>query len=450
MESLLSLLQTIGIFAAAIFILVLVHELGHFLAAKLFKMRVERFSIGFPPRLFGIKRGDTDYCISATPLGGYVKISGMVDESMDAEYESSEPKPWEYRSKPVWQRVIVISAGVIFNMILAVFIYATMFFSYGAQHVPAANVGELYIPEQSLAHELGFQTGDRLVTVNGNTPERYRFGSMISIQEITRSQVVFEVEREGQILPIIAPTDLLDMLNRNPEFLDIQNALPSKIGQVVSGSPADQGGLLSGDQIVAINGESIDFWIQMATRIREAEGTLDVQLLRDDQIVETRVTPNPDTRTIGIAPVDLIDYFGVEYVRYGFFTSIIEGTRTTKENTVGIVQGLGRLVTGSISVRENLGGPVAIATVTREATDRGGWVGFWMFTAMLSITLAIMNILPIPVLDGGHLVFLIYEGITRREPSLKVRMALQQVGMVLLIGLMIFVTFNDILRVIGG
>jgi len=132
------------------------------------------------------------------------------------------------------------------------------------------------------------------------------------------------------------------------------------------------------------------------------------------------------------------------------FTSVIEGTKTTAENTIGIVQGLGRLVSGSISVRENLGGPVAIATVTREATDRGGWVGFWMFTAMLSITLAIMNILPIPVLDGGHLVFLIYEGITRREPSLKVRMVLQQVGMVLLIGLMVFVTFNDILRVIGG
>lgn len=450
MESILSLLQTIAIFAAAIFILVLIHELGHFLAAKFFKMRVERFSIGFPPRLFGFKRGDTDYCISATPLGGYVKISGMVDESMDTDFQSSEPQPWEYRSKPVWQRVIVISAGVIFNMILAVVIYATMFFSYGAQHVPAQNVGELYIPQESLAHEIGFQTGDRIVTVNGNTPQRYRFGSLISIQEITRSQVVFEVERDGQILPIIAPPDLLDLLNRNPDFLDIQNALPSQISQVLAGSPAQDAGLQAGDKIVEIDGEPVGFWIQMATKIRAAEGELALRVERDGEIVDAVVTPNPDTRTIGVAPVDLIDYFGVEYVRYGLFTSVIEGARTTKENTVGIVQGLGRLVTGSISVRENLGGPVAIATVTREATDRGGWVGFWMFTAMLSITLAIMNILPIPVLDGGHLVFLIYEGITRREPSLKVRMALQQVGMVLLIGLMIFVTFNDILRVIGG
>jgi regulator of sigma E protease len=177
---------------------------------------------------------------------------------------------------------------------------------------------------------------------------------------------------------------------------------------------------------------------------------MSLRVQRGDSLLSISVSPNPETRTIGIAPVDPIEYFGVEYIRYGLFTSVAQGTMTTLDNTVGIVQGLGRLISGSISVRENLGGPVAIAAVTREATDRGGWVGFWMFTAMLSITLAIMNILPIPVLDGGHLVFLIYEGITRREPSLKVRMALQQFGMILIIGLMIFVTFNDIMRFIGG
>jgi len=449
-ESLLSLLQTIGIFAAAIFILVLVHELGHFLAAKLFKMRVERFSIGFPPRLFGIKRGDTDYCISATPLGGYVKISGMIDESMDDTFATSEPQDWEYRSKPVWQRVIVITAGVIFNMILAVIIYATMFFSYGAQHIPAENVGGLYVPETSLAYEIGFETGDRLVSINGVQPRNYRFGNMISISEITRSEVVFEVNRNGVLETIVAPTDLLDRLNRSPEFLSVENALPSVISNVVNGSPAAQAGIESGDMIMSINQEPIAYWMQMAQRIRTSEGTLSLEILRNEEVISLQVTPNPETRTIGIGPIDPIEYFGVEYIRYGLLTSVAEGVKTTSENTIGIVQGLGRLVSGSISVRENLGGPVAIASVTREATDRGGWVGFWMFTAMLSITLAIMNILPIPVLDGGHLMFLIYEGITRREPSLKVRMALQQIGMVLIIGLMIFVTFNDILRFIGG
>lgn len=450
MESILSILQTIGIFAGALFILVLVHELGHFLAAKLFKMRVERFSIGFPPRLVGFTKGDTDYCISATPLGGYVKISGMVDESMDDSFASSEPQPWEYRSKPVWQRVIVITAGVIFNMILAVVIYATMFFSYGAQHIPADKVGQLYIPETSLANELGFQSGDILISVNGNKPVNYSFGNMISINEITKSDVTFEVDRLGEIVVIHAPSDLLDMLNRNPEFLSVEYALPSQISAVSSSSPAMEAGIVAGDRIISINGEETNYWLQMAERIRSSEGELDLVIARGDSTFALAVTPNPQSKTIGIAPVDPIEYFGVEYVRYGFLTSITQGTKTTVDNTVGIVQGLGRLLSGSISVRENLGGPVAIASVTREATDRGGWVGFWLFTAMLSITLAIMNILPIPVLDGGHLVFLIYEGITRREPSLKIRMALQQIGMILLIGLMIFVTFNDIMRFIGG
>ncbi|HAC15874.1 MAG TPA: RIP metalloprotease RseP [Bacteroidetes bacterium] len=450
MDSILSLLQTVGIFIGALFILVLVHELGHFLAAKLFKMRVERFSIGFPPRVVGFQKGDTDYCISATPLGGYVKISGMVDESMDDSFTESEPQPWEFRSKPVWQRIIVISAGVIFNIILAVVIYATMYFSYGAQHIPADKVGALYIPETSLAYDLGFQTGDELVSVNQTRPESYRFGNMISINEITKSDVTFEVLRDGQPTTIQAPGNLLDLLNENPELLSVEYALPSQISATSASSPAAEAGLQPGDQIISMDGQPVNYWMQMAELIRAAEGEIQLEVQRGDSVLTLEVTPNPDTRTIGVAPVDPIEYFGVEYVRYGLFSSIGQGMVTTVDNTVGIVQGLGRLVSGSISVRENLGGPVAIAAVTREATDRGGWVGFWMFTAMLSITLAIMNILPIPVLDGGHLVFLIYEGITRREPSVKVRMALQQVGMILIIGLMIFVTFNDIMRFIGG
>lgn len=450
MESILSFLQTVGIFIGALFILVLVHELGHFLAAKLFKMRVERFSIGFPPRLFGFKKGDTDYCISATPLGGYVKISGMVDESMDTDFAESEPQPWEFRSKPVWQRIIVISAGVIFNMILAVLIYSTMYFSYGAQHIPAEKVGALYIPEASLAQDLGFQTGDEFVGVNGYRAESYKFGNLIPISEITKSEVVFNVVRDGQNVDLKAPANLLDLLNENPQLLSIEYALPSEISATAAGSPAQEAGIQPGDRIVAIDETPVQFWTQMAEMIREADGELALQVQRGDSTLALAVTPNPDTNTIGIAPVDPMEYFGVEYVRYGFLSSIGQGVVTTVDNTVGIVQGLGRLVSGSISVRENLGGPVAIAAVTREATDRGGWIGFWMFTAMLSITLAIMNILPVPVLDGGHLVFLIYEGITRREPSLKVRMALQQFGMILIIGLMIFVTFNDIMRFIGG
>ena len=180
---LLELTQTILIFIGALMILVFIHELGHFLAAKMFGMRVERFSVGFPPRIWGFKRGDTDYCIGATPLGGYVKISGMVDESMDTEHLAAEPQPWEYRSKPIWQRMVVITAGVIFNMILAFFIYTGIYSTLGKPSLPIEQVAGIYVPEGSLLENVGFKTDDKIVGVNGNYVDA--FEELISISELT-------------------------------------------------------------------------------------------------------------------------------------------------------------------------------------------------------------------------------------------------------------------------
>lgn len=446
MDWILTILQTIAIFAAALFILVLVHELGHFLAAKLFKMRVERFSIGFPPRVFGKKIGETDYCFSATPLGGYVKISGMIDESMDTDFIGKEPEPWEFRSKPVWQRIIVISAGVIFNVILAAVIYAGLAFTYGTQHVPAENVKQLYVAENSLAHTIGFRTGDRILTINDREPDTYGISQLVSLPDITRTDLRFTVERNGEIVNINAPEDFMDQLSKNQEFLSIQNALPSKTSDVIPGTPADEAGLQAGDEFIAIDGEPIGYWMQLSSRISNSDGKIVLTVRRDGDVFDVPLTPNAETRTIGIYPVDPFEYFGIEYINHGFFSSLYEGGRMTYETTSAILTGFSRMLTGSISVRDNLGGPVAIASVTKEVTDQGGFFGFWMITAFLSISLAIINILPIPVLDGGYLVFLAYEGITRREPSVKVRMALQQIGLILIIGLFIFVTFNDIMR----
>ena len=260
MEVIFSILQTVLIFVAAIFILVLVHELGHFLAAKLFGMRVERFSIGFPPRLVGVKKGDTDYCISALPLGGYVKISGMVDESMDDSFEASEPKDYEYRSKPVWQRMIVITAGVIFNMLLAYAIFAVITFSHGVNQIPAENIQGMYIPDTSTAADVGFETGDRLVAVNDKEIEYVRRGQFFSMSDITSRSLSFTVERDGEMITIEPPADFLDYLARNPEFLELQNALPSKVGAVAEDTPAEKAGLQEGDEIIAIDGEEIGYW----------------------------------------------------------------------------------------------------------------------------------------------------------------------------------------------
>ncbi|MEX0720670.1 MAG: RIP metalloprotease RseP [Balneolaceae bacterium] len=442
MDWFINLLQTLLIFGGALMILVFVHELGHFLAAKLFGMRVERFSIGFPPRIWGFKKGDTDYSIGATPLGGYVKISGMIDESMDTEHLGKDPEPWEYRSKPVWQRIITITAGVIFNMILAFFIYFGMTFSYGHNVLPLEQTPEIYVPETSILHEIGFQTGDRLVGVNGERVEYY--GDLVSASELTSDDLSYIVERDGQVTTVNVSSNYLDSLQTRG-FISRDYFMPSMIANVAPGTPAEEAGLQPGDRFVSANGEPVFTWIQLVELIQTAEEPIAFEIQRDDSVFTASILPDLETKQLGIGS-PTAEMAGFERIDYGFFDSIVAGYDQTIEQTVGITQGFARLVSGDISVRQNLGGPIAIANLTRNATDQSGWVGFWNITALLSITLAILNILPIPVLDGGHLVFLIYEGITRREPSEKVRMVAQQIGFFLMIGLFIFVMFNDAFR----
>lgn len=445
MEWIISIISTLGIFAAAIFILVFIHELGHFLAAKWFKMRVDQFSIGFPPKIVGYKKGETEYVLGATPLGGYVKIAGMIDESMDTDFVDDEPKDDEFRSKPVWQRIIVILAGVVFNVILAFFIYTGMAWHYGQDVLPVEAIEGIYIPENSLAAELGFETGDRIIGINQQEVEH--FEQLFNPSAITGRNLSFMVERDGEKINLAAPDNFLDRLNHE-QFLHSSWVLPSKVEQVVEGTPAEEAGLRAGDEIVAFDGVEIAYWVQLTEMINESEGEVALTVRRDGELVDLSVRPDPETKMIGIQAYNLSS--SVERIEHDLAGSIGVGYNQTGDTFMGIIQGLQKLFTGTISVRDNLGGPVAIATVTKDATDRGGWQGFWNITAFLSITLAIMNMLPIPALDGGHFMFLVYEGITRREPSAKVRMALQQIGFILLIGIFILVTFNDILRTIGN
>lgn len=441
MEWFLSIGTTLVIFAAALLILVFFHELGHFLAAKLFGMRVERFSLGFPPKVWGFQKGETEYCIGATPLGGYVKISGMIDESMDTDHVDEEPKPWEYRSKPVWQRMIVITAGVIFNMILAVFIFAGIAFSNGETKVTLDSVNGIYVPEGSVAETVGFETGDKIVGVNGMRVAY--FNDLFSPSKMTDDDLSYLVQREGREVTVALPDSMLDEIN-SQGFITLNHALPSKISSVREGGAADEAGLQSGDVIRSVNGKNVDFLMQVTNEIEESGDSVEMEVERDGELLSYTVPIGSDG-LIGIG-TSADESFDVQQFEYGLFGSLNVGFDRTEETFTGIVQGFSKMFSGSISVRDNLGGPVAIANVTKEATSAGGMIGFWNITAFLSITLAIMNILPIPVLDGGHLVFLIYEGITRREPSPKVRMALQQIGFLLIIALFIFVTFNDILR----
>lgn len=447
MDWLVNFSSTILIFIAAIFILVTIHELGHFIAAKLFGMRVDKFSIGFPPKIFGFKKGGTEYVIGATPLGGYVSIAGMIDESMDTEFVDEEVKPDEFRAKPVWQRMIVITAGVILNVILAVAIYAGIALHYGETVVPIDSMNGAYVSENSVAHQIGMQTGDRLIGVNNEEVQHFR--QLLNPSELTGRDLTFLVERNGERLTLSTPPNFLDLVSKDG-FISQEHYLPSSISDVMDGSPAEEAGLQGGDQVVAVDGDSVNYWVELVDKIQSSETSLNLDVERDGERFQVTLTPDPETGQIGVGRPDLEDSFRIEQINYNFAQALGMGVERSNDALFGIVQGIGKMFSGDISVRENLGGPVAIANVTREATDRGGWLGFWNITAFLSVTLAIMNMLPIPALDGGHFMFLLYEGITRREPSPKVRMGLQQLGFILLIGLFILVTFNDILRTFGG
>lgn len=438
----IEILSTIGIFMGALMILVFIHELGHFLAAKLFGMRVERFSVGFPPRVWGFKKGDTDYCIGATPLGGYVKIAGMVDESMDNEFLEQEPQPWEYRSKPVWQRMVVITAGVIFNMILAFVIFSGMIMTNGKLVVPLENIDGLYVPEESILHEIGFRNNDKIIGVNGE--EVPYFNDLVSASALTSENLNYQIIRNGEEITIPVASSFLDSIQTRG-FIDGTSIAPSIFSQIERGSPAAEAGLEVGDRVIAMNGEKVTTWLAFFNIVaNNEEGVpLDLTIDRSGEILSFSITPNEDNK-LGVGGPQTYQ-FGTR-IEYGFFESIAAGWEETADQTTGIIQGFARMIKGDISVRQNLGGPIAIAEMTKQATDSNGWIGFWTITALLSITLAIMNILPIPALDGGHLVFLIYEGITRKEPTEKVRIIAQNIGFFVLVTLMIFVVFNDVIK----
>lgn len=438
----IELLSTVGIFVGALMILVFIHELGHFLAAKLFGMRVERFSVGFPPRIWGFKKGDTDYCIGATPLGGYVKITGMIDESMDNEFLDQEPQPWEYRSKPVWQRIVVITAGVIFNMILAFVIFSGMIMTKGKVVVPIDNIEGIYVTEQSILHEIGFRNNDKIVGVNG---ERVTyFNDLVSSSALTSDNLNYQVIRNREEITIPVESSFLDSIQTRG-FISGDLIIPGIFSQIEKGSPADEAGLEIGDKVVEMNGEKITTWLAFFNKVANNEqgAPIGFKVERASEILSFSITPN-ESNIIGVRGPQTYQ-FGTR-IEYGFFESIAAGWNETAEQTTGILQGFARMISGDISVRQNLGGPIAIANMTKQATDASGWIGFWTITALLSITLAIMNILPIPALDGGHLVFLIYEGITRKEPSEKVRIVAQNIGFFILVTLMIFVVFNDVIK----
>jgi regulator of sigma E protease len=479
MDPILNTLSYVLWVALALGILVFVHELGHFLAARLFGMRVDAFSIGFPPNVVSRRVGQTEYRVGAVPLGGYVKIAGMVDESLDTEGMESEPAPDEYRSKPVWQRIVVITAGVVFNLILAFAIWSVLAFAYGERYTPAERA-RLEVQEGTIASEIGLETGDRIVAVNGEEIER--FLDVFEPGALAADPLRLTVLRDGQRVELEGPEGLMTRFARQQRELDqageavtLQSVFgadiqrPAVLTLVQPGSPADAAGLRAGDRILAVDGGPVTTWGRFTEAIAASEGrALTIRWARPDSLAtdaadgaarvverrgaatvyEAEAAPRPagDDYRLGVGSDASV--LGTRTRELGPGEAVAAGFDRTVSNTTAYFQFVGLLVSGRESVRENVGGPLMIAKASKEAADRG-LRSFWEFVAFLSIALAVFNILPIPALDGGHLVFLVYEGVVRREPSLKVRLVVQQVGVALILALMVFVIFNDAVRWFG-
>ena len=460
MDSILNFLPYVGWVLLAIMILVFIHELGHFLFAKLFKMRVDKFSVGFPPKLIGKTIGETEYVLGLTPLGGYVKIVGMVDESMDTDQLSEEPKPYEFRAKPVWQRILVITGGVMFNIILAALIFISLTALYGKSYIPP--VGAVQVLEGSVAHTMGLRTGDLISAVNGKPVDSLE--GLGGLEELMLADpLIIDVVRDGVIESFQGPSDIMTQMNQEGGGGFGVRFDPAIVGYVSPDSPANKAGLVPGDHIVAIGVSTVSFFSGMAGYLLALEGNEFVlRFVRPDSVTGVAgpgLVRAPDslqavggtTFEVSLAAANSSGQYligitqAVHVKEYGIMASVGVGLSETWLQTRLVASSLKRIFVGQDNFRENIGGPVMIAKVTKEAADMGAPF-FWNIVAMLSITLAIINILPIPALDGGHLVFLIYEGIFRKEPSLKVRMLLQQIGMFVLLAFMVFVIFNDLLK----
>ncbi|HTP80865.1 MAG TPA: RIP metalloprotease RseP [Bacteroidota bacterium] len=434
----MEIVSTVFYFALSIGVLVFIHEFGHFLAAKIFGMRVDRFSIGFPPRAFGKKIGETDYCVSWIPVGGYVKIAGMVDESFDTEFVSAEPQPWEFRSKPMWQRMVVISAGVVMNVLLAVGIFWGITYHEGRLVRPVTEVG--YVTAGSAAEKAGLRRGDLVLAVN-KQPVRYweDIESAVYAENIGRD-LVLDVRRGADAISLTVPRSLIPDFTED-RFGIYPSGLIAVIANVESGKPAQKIGLMAGDTVVAVNDRPVSYAELPAVIHANAEKEIRLRWKRGMDEMSARVTPTAEGRIgVGLGAV----YVGPTlHIQYSMFEALPVSFGEAWITTTMFVANLHQIATGKTSIAKSVGGPIKIAQMANRSAE-GGAASFLGFMGLLSMSLALLNILPFPALDGGHLLFLTYEALFKREIPHKVKLAIQQAGVFLLLVFMAFVIYNDI------
>ena len=430
-------------------ILVILHELGHFIPAKLFKTKVEKFYLFFdwPFSLFKKKFGDTEYGIGALPLGGYVKIAGMIDESMDTEQMSKPPQPWEFRSKPSWQRLIIMLGGVTVNFLLALIIYIGLSYSNGEQFIPNNSVKGGYLITNPILLEAGLKTGDKIISSNN---------IQIETESDLRNSIItaksYQVDRDGEIIDIVLPIDFLGKLstskNKDPLF---GFRAPLIIQKVSDQSLNKNFNLLQGDIIESINEVRTPYADELENILsNNINQTVEVNLIRDGMTMSKTLNVDENGKLgiiFGYTNFDLIDneYLKLVVKKYSFSESITVGSNKFIDQVSSYLTQFKAIFSPSTGAYKGLGGFIAIGNIFPSDWS---WVTFWSITAFLSIMLGVLNLLPIPALDGGHVMFLLYEIITGNKPSDKFMEYAQTVGFLILISLVIFANGNDIFKAI--
>jgi len=428
----------------ALSILVILHELGHYVAARIFGIKVEKFYLFFDAwgvKLFSVKKGDTEYGIGWLPLGGYVKIAGMIDESMDTKAMKKPPQPWEFRSKPAWQRLIVMLGGVTVNVILGIFIYSLITFSYGENYLPADQV-KYGIVAYELGKDIGLKTGDKIIAINGQKFER--FSDLKGIKVLMGDNVVLNVERDDKMIDIAIPSDFIERMadTKGAGFIDYRFTYYVK--EVMPGSNAQKAGLLANDKIISVQGKATDFFDEIKKVLIEYKGE-EVNLIvkRDGKEISFLAQVNEDG-TLGFYP-GITDDFKFKHINYSLLGSFVKGSSQAWNILAVNIIGFGKIIRGEISASKSLAGPIGIATIFGGVWD---WNRFWVLTGALSMILAFINILPIPALDGGHVAFLSIEAVSGRKFSDQFMIKAQVAGMVILFALMAFVIGNDVWKYI--
>ena len=437
-------------FFLSLSILIVLHEFGHFIPAKIFKTKVEKFYLFFDVKfsLFKKKIGETVYGIGWLPLGGYVKISGMIDESMDTEAMKEEPKPWEFRSKPTWQRLIIMLGGVTVNFILAVIIYIGLAYTYGDQFIPVDSLKDgVHVTTKEIGDKLGVQTGDNIIAVDGEKIEDFNtlFMEIVNGNSIT-------IEREGGIIEKEIPVDFIaTLLEDEDKVRFLMPRIPFVIGEISEESSNKDSGLKAQDEIIAIAGQDVKYFDQAKSILERYKGQeIELSIKRGESERLKIPVVISDTATIGVrlgsltyTDLEARGILKLETRTYSFMESIPAGIKKGVKTLNGYIGGMKKIFNPETGAYKGVGGFAAIAGIY---PDTWNWPAFWGATAFISLILAFMNILPIPALDGGHVMFLLYEMVTGRKPSDKFLEYAQMIGFFLLIALLLFANGNDLYK----